>query len=81
MLRYRLLKINKVTFYGFPSGGEEPLREGWTEVQQQAAANQDDQQDLTIGIIAVQETTYALAELAAVQHAAGSHRESFREPV
>lgn len=32
-------EADKITFYGFPSGGEEPLSEGWTEIQQQTTAN------------------------------------------
>lgn len=74
--------FNGVTFYGLPGCGEEPLGEGRTEVQQQSAADQDDQEDPAIREIAVQEATNTLAELTAVQHATGSHSDNnVRAPV
>ena len=58
------------------------MRKGRAKVQQQTATYQDNQKDLTVRVIAIQNTTHALAELAAIQHTGSPHhRESVRAPV
>ena len=58
------------------------MREGRAKVQQQTATYQDNQEDLTVRVIAIQDTTHALAELTTIQHTGSPHhRESVRAPV